>query len=145
GSASDPQTREQVDLVTELEGRPIQTSPRNVQFRCKVAPKQKLYELTDVPVHFLCPVGFGLRPRFVDDRPAKVSLQLLGPAGDEPPPVLAFVDLTLGNLGRGRNLEPVRVQLPRDFQLMQNSTPLIAFTLDEPDRAAATTQKATEQ
>src|SRR5207248_2239471 len=48
--SDEPLAREQVELVTELEGRPIQTNPRSVQFRCKVAPKQRLYELRDVPV-----------------------------------------------------------------------------------------------
>ena len=61
---------------------------------------------------------------------------------ETPPPVLAFVDLTLGNFSRGRNLEPVRLQLPRDFQLVQNTAPLLAFTLEEPDRPTTTTLKA---
>jgi hypothetical protein len=144
GAAGEPQARDQVDLVTELEGRAIQTLPRYVQFRCKVAPKQKVYELRDVPVHFLCPVGFPFKPRFMDERPGKISVRLMGPAVEAPPPVLAFVDLTLGNFARGRNLEPVRLQLPKDFQLVQNTTPLLAFTLEEPDRAMATTQKRSE-
>ena len=143
-NAAEPVAREQVELVTELEGRPVQASPRSVQFRCKVASKQRLYELHDLPVHFLCPVGFPLRPRFLDDRPGKVSLRLLGPAAEGPPPVLAFIDLTAGNFARGRNLEPVRLQLPKEFQLVQNTSPLVAFTLEEPERPAATTQKASE-
>ena len=130
--------------MTELEGRAIQASPRFVQFRCKVAPKQRVYELHDVPVHFLCPVGFQLRPRFIDERPGKIAVRLLGPAVETPPPVLAFVDLTLGNFSRGRNLEPVRLQLPKDFQLVQNTTPLLAFTLEELDRPTATTQKSSD-
>jgi hypothetical protein len=134
-TAGEPAAREQVDLVTELEGRPIQASPHNVQFRCKVAAKQKVYELHDVPVHFLCPAGFTLRPRFTDDRPGKVTLRLLGPAGEGPPPVLAFVDLSAGNCARGRNLEPVRLQLPKEFQLVQNTNPLVSFMLEEPDRS----------
>jgi hypothetical protein len=142
GSVEAPVLREQVELVTELDGRPIQTNPRSVQLRCQVAPKQKVYELHDIPVHFLCPVGFSLRPRFLADRPGKVSLRLVGPAAEGTPPVLAFVDLTVGNFARGRNLEPVRLQLPKDFQLVQNANPLIAFTLDEPDRPTAASQNA---
>jgi hypothetical protein len=134
-TSGEPVAREQVALVTELEGRAIQVSPHNVNLRCKVAPKQKLYELTDIPVHFLCPVNFPLTPRFLDDRPGKVSLRLMGPATDAMPPVLAFVDLTSGTYARGRNLEPVRLQLPKDFQLVQNTSPLVAFTLEEPDSA----------
>jgi hypothetical protein len=139
GSAGEPAFREQVDLVTELDGRPIQTNPRSVQFRCKVAPKQKAYDLHDVPVHFLCPVGFPLRPRFIDERASKLSLRVMGPPVDGLPPVLAFVDLSTGNCARGRNLEPVRLQLPKDFQLIQSTTPLVAFTLEEPERPAAAT------
>jgi hypothetical protein len=141
-SAAEPVVREQLDLVTELEGRPIQTSPRSVQLRCKVAPKQKIHELRDVPVHFLCPVDFPWRPRFLDDRPGKVSLRLLGPATETPPPVLAFVDLTAGNYARGRNLEPVRLQLPKDFQLVQSSSLLVAFILEEPQRREGSIQQA---
>jgi hypothetical protein len=131
-SEDEPQRRDQADLVTELEGRPIQTSPRFVQFRCRVTAKERLYDLHDVPVHFLCPAGFPLRPRFLDGRGGKVSVQLKGPPIEGQPPVLAFVDLSAGNYSRGRNLEPIRLQLPKDFQLVQNATPLVAFTLDEP-------------
>ena len=141
-TSSEPLVREQVELVSELEGRPIQTSPRSVQLRCKVAPKQRLYDLRDVPVHFLCPVGFPLRPRFLADRPGKVSVRVVGPVVETPPPVLAFVDLTTGNYARGRNLEPVRLQLPKDFQLVQNSSPLAAFILEEPDRPSGSVQQA---
>jgi hypothetical protein len=142
GGSAEPIAREQVALVTELEGRPIQTSPRNVQLRCRVAPKQRVYELREVPVHFLCPVGFPLRPRFLDEHPGRVSLRLIGPATETPPPVLAFVDLTAGNYARGRNLEPVRLQLPKDFQLVQNATLLVPFMLEEPDRPQGSIQQA---
>jgi hypothetical protein len=142
GSSTDRLLRDQVDLVTELEGRPIQTSPRCVQFRCKVDARQKLYELTDVPVHFLCPVGFPLRPRFTDERPGKVTLRVVGPAAESPPPVLAFVDLTPGNFARGRNLEPVRLQLPKDFQLVQTPPPLVAFTLEEMEASGVRSQES---
>jgi hypothetical protein len=141
GSIGAPVVREQVELVTELDGRPVQVSPHSVQLRCKVAPRQKLYELHDVPVHFLCPIGFRLRPRFHDDRSSKIAVRVLGPAAEGIPPVLAFVDLTGGNFARGRNLEPVRLQLPKDFQLMHNASPLVAFTLEEPERPTATTQQ----
>jgi hypothetical protein len=143
GTSSEPLVREQVELVAELEGRAIQTSPRSVQLRCKVAPKQRIYEVRDVPVHFLSPVGFPFRARFLDDRPGKLSVRIVGPAVDTVPPVQAYVDLTTGNYSRGRNMEPVRLQLPRDFQLVENTTPLIAFTLEEHERPTATTQKNT--
>src|SRR5438132_9538637 len=43
---------------------------------------------------------------------------------------------------RGRNLEPVRLQLPKDFQLVQNSSLLVPFMLDEPDRPSGSIQQA---
>lgn len=144
GTGADAVVRDQIALVTELEGRPIRTNPRNVAYRCKVYPKQKLYELRDVPVHFLCPENFAFRPRFLNERPSKIALTVLGPASEVPPPVLAFVDLTSGNFARGRNLEPVRLQLPKDFQLVQTTAPVVAFYLDEAERSTALNQQTPE-
>ena len=126
--------RDQVGLVTELDGRPIQTNPASVQFRLKAAPKQKIYDLADVPIHFLCPQKSPWKAHFASDKESKVTLKLIGPATDQPPPIFAFVDLTSGNLARGRNLEPLRLQLPKDFQLAQPAMPLVTFHLDEIDR-----------
>ena len=47
------------------------------------------------------------------------------------------MDLTGGTFARGRNLEPLRLQLPKDFQLV-HTTPLISFLLEEPERPTAT-------
>lgn len=133
----DAALRDQVALVHELDGRPIQTEPPVVHFKCQVAPKQKIYELRDVPVHFLCPVGFPWRPRFVAEKQNKLTLRLIGPASEETPLVLAFVDLTSSSYARGRNVEAVRVQLPKDFQLL-HTPPLVAFYLDEAERPSLT-------
>jgi hypothetical protein len=133
--------RDQVALVNELEGRPVQADPGTVQFRCQVVPKHKIYELKEVPVNFLCPVNFPWQPRFAGDKQSKVALRLIGPASEETPNVLAFVDLTSGSYARGRNLEPLRLQLPKDFQLV-HTTPLINFFLEEPDRPAAGRERA---
>jgi hypothetical protein len=129
-NGNETNVREQVTLVTELDGRPIQVNPKTVSFRCKVQPRQRIYELADVPVRFLCPPDFPWRPRFANERAGKVTLRVIGPSGEEPPPVLAFIDLTKGNIGRGRNLEPLRLQLPRDFQLAQETPIVIPFHLD---------------
>jgi len=73
-----------------------------------------------VPVQFLCPANFGLRPHFVDERDGKISLRLTGPAAESPPPVGAFIDLTGPEIKAGLYAEePVKLQLPRDFQLAQ--------------------------
>jgi hypothetical protein len=124
----------QVGLVTELDGRTIHVDCPSVQFHCRAVPKQKIYELVDVPVHFLAPKESPWQPHFGNDKDGKVTLKLIGPATDQPPPVLAFVDLTRGNLARGRNLEPLRLQLPKDFQLVQPTTSLVTFYLEEISR-----------
>jgi hypothetical protein len=139
-SSGDANLRDQVALVNEMDGRAIQTDPPLVQFRCQVTPKHKIYELKEVPVHFLCPVNFPWRAKFAGDKQSKVALRLIGPASEETPTVLAFVDLTTGTFARGRNLEPLRLQLPKDFQPVQ-TTPLIAFTLDELDPTADSVRK----
>ncbi len=130
-SAAATEVRDQVPLVTELDGRPIVANPATVQFRFKAAPKLRIYELTDIPINFLCPKDSPWRPRFGSDKDSKVTLKLIGPATEQTPPVSAFVDLTSGNLARGRNLSPLRLQLPKDFQLVEPATPLATFVLDE--------------
>ena len=137
---SDGLVRGQVALVTELEGRAISVTPRVVNFRCKVQPRKKIYELAEVSVQFLCPPQFPWRARFLEDKTSKVRLRLLGPAGEELPPVLAFVDLTGSQLFRGRNLEPLRLQLPKGFTLVESMPPVIPFYLEELDRPAQASQ-----
>ena len=90
---------------------------------------RKQYELTDVPVQFLCPANFYLRPKFIDERAGKVSLRLMGPVQDEPPRVFAFIDLSKGKFVSGLNQEPLQLQLPRDFQLAQEAPRVVAFEL----------------
>jgi hypothetical protein len=95
-------------------------------------------------VRFLCPPNYPFRARFGTDHPGKVTLRLQGPSGEETPPVIAFIDLTSGTFGRGRNLEPVRLQLPREFTLAQETPPLVSFILEPADRPA-TVSRETEQ
>src|SRR5208283_2488261 len=94
------------------------------------------YELTDVPVHFLCPPDFPWRPRFGSPQVARVNLKVMSPTADEAPSMTAYVDLTRGEFTPGRNKEPLRVQLPRDAQLAQDVLPLITFYLDPIEPAA---------
>ena len=88
---------------------------------------------------FLSPAGFPWKARFLNEFAGKVSVRVIGPASEDPPPVTAYIDLTAGSYARGRNLEPLRVQLPKDFQLVQPAAGLVAFYLDEPDRPTVTT------
>lgn len=82
-----------------------------------------------MPVHFLCPANFHLRPKFIDERAGKITLKLLGPVQDEPPKVYAFIDLSKGKFVSGLNHEPLQLQLPRDFQLAHEPPRVIAFEL----------------
>jgi hypothetical protein len=120
----------EVALAKEFDGRPIQCSPGIVSFSYRVHPRLRTYELTEIPVHFLCPPGFALRPRFKQPADSKVTVRVIGPANDEPPQVQAFVDLTQGPFEKGRNREPVRLQLPKDFQPATDVPRLVTFVLD---------------
>jgi hypothetical protein len=127
-SGSTASATSRVALVQELENRPVRVSPNRVTIRLP-AQTRKTYELQDVPVQFLCPPNFTLRPRFIDERTGKISLRLQGPVQDEPPKVYAFVELTRGSFLPGLNHEPIQLQLPRDFQLADDPPRVIAFEL----------------
>lgn len=123
-----------IPLVRELEGRPIRTTPPSVLVRFTLRPKQRIYELADVPVHFLCPPNFALRPQFADERAGKVSLKVQGPDGEAPPAVAAYVDLTGRKFEAGLYAdEPLRLQLPKDFHLAQNQPRSASFRLSPVD------------
>src|SRR5207245_3080759 len=86
-------TVEKVPLVQQLDGRRIRATPSAVAVRVVLQPQQKLYELTNVAVGFLCPPNFSLRPLFRDENAGKIKVRLSGPAGDETPAVIAFIEL----------------------------------------------------
>ncbi len=120
-----------VSLVTELEGRPIRTVPLNVAVRLTLRSREKVYDLVEVPVHFLCPAAFPYRASWLDERGGKVTLKVRGPAGDETPTVSAYVDLTHRKFGEGLYVqEPLRLQLPKDYQLDQPPPQSASFRLD---------------
>jgi hypothetical protein len=129
-AVNDSIARGEVALVHELEGRPVQITPETITLRYRVLPRQKAYEVADVPVNFLCPPNFPWRPRFGNQRAGRVTVRVLGPTAEEAPAVLAYVDLTHGDFTQGRNREPLRLQLPREFQLAQDTPPLVTFYLD---------------
>jgi hypothetical protein len=117
-----------VSLVSELEGRPVRVIPSRVTVRVIGQPR-KVYDLADLPVHFLCPADFPLRPRFTGEHSGRVSLRVQGPVQDEQPKVSVCVDLTHGPYTPGARRAPLQVQLPRDFQLAQEPPPPAAFEL----------------
>jgi len=97
----------------------------------------KVYELPEVPVHFLCPADFPLRPRFLDERAGRLSLRVRGPARSEPPKVYAFIDLIQGHCSTpGSYQQPVQIQLPKDFELAQEPPPSASFQLMPVERPA---------
>jgi hypothetical protein len=122
-----------VPLVHELEGRRVETTPSAVKVRLTLKPGQKVYDLTDIPVEFLCPANFPWRADFVGGKRAgRVSLRVLGPVLAEPPAVTAFVDLTQPGRQFTSGLytdEPIRLQLPKDFELAQSPPRAAAFRL----------------
>jgi hypothetical protein len=124
-----------VPLVQELEGRPVQVMPSRVALRLP-PQRRKVYELPEVPVHFLCPVDFPLRPKFFDERAGRIALRIQGPAREELPKVYAFVDLTQGRFPAGRYHEPVRIQLPKEFELVQDPPRGVSFQLVPADGAS---------
>jgi hypothetical protein len=120
----------EIALAKELEGRPIQCLPATVAFRGRLHARQRTYELTEVPVTFLCPPDFPFKPKFVKPDDGKIALRVVGPAMEDIPQVQAFVDLTRGEFEIGRNREPLRLQLPRDFQPAGDTPRLVTFILD---------------
>lgn len=117
-----------VPLVKELEGRAIRVTPPTVLVRVP-GKARRTYVVADVPIQFLTPANFHLRPQFIDARSGKVTLKLLGPAQDEAPRVSAFVDLSKGLFLAGLNHEPLRLTLPRDFALAEDAPRVVAFEL----------------
>jgi hypothetical protein len=128
GSQSETRTAT-LHLPQELQGHHVRTEPAAVTAKLTLRPEQKIYELTDVPVQFVCPPNFALRALFGDERSGKVSLRVQGPAGEETPAVIAFIDLSGKKWEPGLYEEPLKVHLPRHFKLASSAQPLVAFQL----------------
>ena len=120
----------EIALVKELDGHAIQCSPTTVAFRGRLHARQRTYDLIDLPVSFLCPPEYPLKPRFVRQEDSKVSVRVIGPAGEELPQVQAFVDLTQGQFKPGDNRELLRLQLPKEFQPAADTPRLVSFILE---------------
>ena len=119
-----------VALVRELGGRPIRPMPGFVTVRYRVRPTQRVFDVPNVPVHFLCPPAFSLRPRIKGNGPGRVTVRVVGPASEGAPAVTAYVDLT------SRPFEPgvyageiLRVQLPKDYEIAQENLRAPPFEL----------------
>jgi hypothetical protein len=117
-----------VALVGELEGKQVRTVPSTVMLRVNVQSLRKNYDL-EVPVRFLCPENFAFRPVFANEKEDRLNLKVTGPVSDEVPQVCAFIDLTQGQFGEGFNDAPIRLQLPKDFELGQKAPAPIGVKL----------------
>src|SRR5262249_2331915 len=96
-----------IPLTAELEGRPVRLSPGSRMAPAPLPPRKKTSELA-LPIHFLCPANFGLRPGFNGDpRNGRVTVSVEGPPTEEPPAVLAFIDLTRREFEKGLHEEPL--------------------------------------
>lgn len=128
-------------LLQDIDGRPVRTKPAAVTVSMTLRPRQRLYELVDVPVKFLCPANFTLKPQWENERAGKITVKLIGPAGEDSPSVSAFIDLTGRKMDPGLYAEePLRLELPKDFQLAQNPPRSATFRLSPltPDRHEGT-------
>jgi hypothetical protein len=121
---------EGIALATEIDGRIVQVTPGQVQFKCKVMPRKRVFEIADVPIRFALPDQFPWQARFAETG-GKLTLRIRGPAGDSAPSVRAYIDLAQEAYARGRNVGPVRIELPKDFQLVELRTPMAAFYLED--------------
>jgi hypothetical protein len=115
-------------LPREVDGIAIVPDPESVVVR--IDPQApRIYPLADLPVQFLCPPNFTLRPRFLDDRAGKLQLRIQGPDQGDTPRVHAYIDLTGGRFLPGPGIESVQIQLPRDFTLAQDPPAKVSFEL----------------
>jgi hypothetical protein len=100
----------------------------------RVPPQtRKVYTVPDVPIRFLCPATFQFRPEFYDDRSSRVSLRLQGPVQEDAPRVHLYVDLTVGRFNSGKQNEPLQIQLPKDFVLLDEIPRVVSFDLQPGD------------
>ena len=117
-----------VPIAQEIDGKQVVSTPPFVGIRQPARP-QKTFEITDVSVAFLCSPNLGLKPRFINDRDAKVSVRVRGPIQDQPPVVYAFVDLTKARFLSGLTTEPILILPPPDFQLVQEDVKKVGIEL----------------
>lgn len=140
-------TENSVELTSKLrvpakigrEAVTVKVTPEVVEVKVKVKPALRVYELTDVPVHFLCPADFPYRPQFPSESHATCKVRVRGPA-NKSPEVRAYVDLPA--LAAQQALKhgtypdvTISVDLPNGFFLDGAPPKLSAFKLVQLDPA----------
>jgi hypothetical protein len=123
-----------VNLPTKIKQESIKTVPERVEISARLKPALKEYELSDVPISFLCPPNFPYRPVFTSDRLGYIAkLKVRGPM-NRTPEVKAYVDLTTKqsqNLKTGLYAdEAIMLDLPEGFYLAQPQPKLSTYRLE---------------
>lgn len=121
-----------ITLPTKLKQETIKTLPERVEIRAKLKPALRVYELSEVPIAFLCPPNFSYRPVFTAERHGVISqLKVRGPL-NKAPEVKAYIDLTNRlNLKPGQYPdETIQLNLPPGYYLAQDPPRLSAFKLE---------------
>jgi hypothetical protein len=116
----------------------ITVEPTFVKVRTRIKPALHVYEMSDVPVFFLCPARFPYRPAFtLEQHGVLKQLKIRGPL-NKTPEVRAYVDLS--RLVNPKPVvytdEPIMVDLPDGYQLVGEQPKISAFKLELLDNAA---------
>lgn len=126
-----------VRVPTTINRVGVTVSPETVEVRVKVKAALQVYELTDVPVYFLCPADFPYRPQFPSESHNTCKLRVRGPA-NKTPEVRAYVDLPAlaGQQALRHGTYPdavISVDLPNGYYLVGEAPKLSAFKLVQLD------------
>jgi len=136
GAGPEKKLSVRLHLMQEMEGRPVRTSPEIVKVRLTVRPRPRIYSLSNVPVHFLCPPSFPYRPQFQGRQGGTITLRVKAPDSAKLPAVVAFIDLTGNDFKAGLNVKPIQLQLPKDCKLAQDPPGSVEFEIVPTDIAA---------
>lgn len=123
-----------IQLPNKIKQEVVKMVPERVEITARLKPALKEYELSDVPISFLCPPNFAYRPVFTSDRLGYIAkLKVRGPM-NRTPEVKAYVDLTTKqsqNLKTGLYAdEAIMLDLPEGFYLAQPQPKLSTYRLE---------------
>jgi len=120
-------------VPTKIGAATVTVTPETVDLRVKVKAALQVYELTDVPIHFLCPADFPFRPQFPAESHSTCKLRVRGPA-NKTPEARAYIDLPA--LAQQQQLKHgiypdvvISVDLPNGYFLVGDPPKLSAFKL----------------
>lgn len=129
-SPAQPISLPAVSLVQEIDGRPVRVTPAEVVPRITIQPQQQTFE-PEVPIRFLCPDNFPMRPQFLGgERTGKIKIRISGNTLEDPASTIAYIDLTRKKFEPGlQQNEPLQLQLPKGFHLAQDQPRPVPFKL----------------